>query len=143
MKRKICFDMDGTIANLYAVENWLPMLKAYDPTPYIQAEPMLNMSAFARLLHKAQRLGYEICIISWLSKEPTAEYDMAVTQAKLQWLQNHLPSVEWDKIFILPHGTPKNNFGNGFLFDDEEQNRNDWNGVALEPYEILDFLRSL
>ena len=135
--------MDGTIANLYAVENWLPMLKAYDPTPYIQAEPMLNMSAFARLLHKAQRLGYEICIISWLSKEPTAEYDMAVTQAKLQWLQNHLPSVEWDKIFILPHGTPKNNFGNGFLFDDEEQNRNDWNGVALEPYEILDFLRSL
>ena len=143
MKRKICFDMDGTIANLYAVENWLPMLKAYDPTPYIQAEPMLNMSAFARLLHKAQRLGYEICIISWLSKEPTAEYDMAVTLAKLQWLQNHLPSVEWDKIFILPHGTPKNNFGNGFLFDDEEQNRNDWNGVALEPYEILDFLRSL
>ena len=135
--------MDGTIADLYAVENWLNMLRAYDPTPYVQAEPMLNMSAFARLLHKAQRLGYKICIISWLSKEPTAEYDMAVTQAKLQWLENHLPSVEWDKIFILPHGTPKNSFGNGFLFDDEEQNRNDWNGVALEPYEILDFLRNL
>ena len=135
--------MDGTIANLYAVEGWLNMLRTYDPTPYAQAEPMLNMSAFARLLHKAQRLGYKICIISWLSKEPTAEYDMAVTQAKLQWLENHLPSVEWDKIFILPHGTPKNSFGNGFLFDDEEQNRNDWNGVALEPYEILDFLRNL
>lgn len=143
MKKAIFFDMDGTIADLYAVEDWLNMLRAYDPTPYAQAEPMLNMSAFARLLHKAQRLGYKICIISWLSKEPTAEYDMAVTQAKLQWLENHLPSVEWDKIFILPHGTPKNNFGNGFLFDDEEQNRNDWNGVALEPYEILDFLRNL
>jgi phosphoglycolate phosphatase-like HAD superfamily hydrolase len=143
LKKAIFFDMDGTIADLYAVENWLNMLRAYDPTPYAQAEPMLNMSAFARLLHKAQRLGYKICIISWLSKEPTAEYDMAVTQAKLQWLENHLPSVEWDKIFILPHGTPKNNFGNGFLFDDEEQNRNDWNGVALEPYEILDFLRNL
>lgn len=143
MKKAIFFDMDGTIADLYAVENWLNMLRAYDPTPYVQAEPMLNMSAFARLLHKAQRLGYKICIISWLSKEPTAEYDMAVTQAKLQWLENHLPSVEWDKIFILPHGTPKNSFGNGFLFDDEEQNRNDWNGVALEPYEILDFLRNL
>lgn len=79
MKRKICFDMDGTIANLYAVENWLNMLRAYDPTPYAQAEPMLNMSAFARLLHKAQRLGYEIVIISWLSKTSNMIYDMAVT----------------------------------------------------------------
>ena len=65
--------MDGTIANLYAVENWLNMLRAYDPTPYAQAEPMLNMSAFARLLHKAQRLGYEIVVLSWLAKNSTAE----------------------------------------------------------------------
>ena len=84
MERKICFDMDGTIANLYAVENWLNMLRAYDPTPYAQAEPMLNMSAFARLLHTAQRLGYKIVIISWLSKASTADYDMAVTQAKIE-----------------------------------------------------------
>ena len=68
MEKKICFDLDGTLADLYAVDNWLNMLRAYDPTPYTQAEPMLNMSAFARLLHKAQRLGYEIVIISWLSK---------------------------------------------------------------------------
>ena len=54
--KKINFDMDGTIANLYAVEGWLPMLRANDPTPYIEAEPMLNMSALARLLHKAQGL---------------------------------------------------------------------------------------
>lgn len=33
MIKKIYFDMDGTIANLYAVEGWLPMLRAYDPTP--------------------------------------------------------------------------------------------------------------
>ena len=52
---KINFDLDGTIANLYGVENWLNMLRAYDPTPYAQAVPMLIMSAFARLLHKAQR----------------------------------------------------------------------------------------
>jgi hypothetical protein len=140
---KICFDMDGTIANLYAVENWLGMLRAYDATPYAQAEPMLNMSAFARLLHKAQRLGYEICVISWLSKNSTAEYDMAVTQAKIEWLQAHLPSVEWNEINIVAYGTPKHEICGGVLFDDELHNREMWGQGAYEPSEILEFLRGL
>ena len=143
MERKIWFDLDGTLANLYAVDGWLPMLRAYDPTPYVQAEPMLNMSALARLLHKAQRLGYEIGIISWLSKEPTAEYDMAVTTAKLEWLKAHLPSVEWNEIHIVAHGTPKHEICSGVLFDDEEHNRNMWGEGAYEPCEILEFLRGL
>ena len=29
----IWFDMDGTISDLYAVENWLPMLRAENPKP--------------------------------------------------------------------------------------------------------------
>ena len=37
MEKAIYFDMDGTIANLYAVENWLDMLRAFNPTPYEQA----------------------------------------------------------------------------------------------------------
>ena len=43
MKTKIkilVWDMDGTIADLYGVENWLPMLRAYDPTPYRTAKPI-------------------------------------------------------------------------------------------------------
>ena len=43
-----CFDMDGTIADLYADPNWLPKLRAYDPTPYINAKPLVNMSRLAR-----------------------------------------------------------------------------------------------
>ena len=143
MTKKIWFDMDGTIANLYAVEGWLPMLRAYDPTPYAQAEPMVNMSALARLLHKAQRLGYEIGIISWLSKEPTAEYNVAVTQAKIEWLEMHLPSVEWNEIHIVAYGTPKHELCEGILFDDEEHNRTEWGEGAYEPCEIMEFLRGL
>lgn len=143
MEKKIWFDMDGTIANLYAVENWLNMLRAYDPTPYAQAEPMLNMSALARLLHKAQRLGYEIGIISWLSKTSTTEYDNAVTVAKIEWLQAHLPSVEWNEVHIVAYGTPKHTICSGVLFDDEEHNRNMWGEGAYEPKDILEFLREL
>jgi hypothetical protein len=140
---KICFDLDGTLVNLYGVENWLPMLRNCDPTPYKVAEPLLNMSAFARLLHKAQRLGYEIVVLSWLAKNSTAEYDNAVTMAKLEWLKIHLPSVEWNEIIIVPYGTPKHEVSSGVLFDDEEYNRNMWGEGAFEPCEILEFLRGL
>ena len=143
--KTIYFDLDGTLADLYAKENWLECLRAYDPTPYIEAKPMLNMSAFARLLHKAQRLGYNIGIISWLSKEPTEQYDLEVTIAKFEWLEAHLPSVEWNEIKIVAYGTPKSKAvdGIGYLFDDEEPNRNEWGENAYEPSEILNFLRNL
>ena len=146
MIKKIYFDMDGTIADLYAVEGWLPMLRAYDPTPYAQAVPMVNMSRLARYLHKAQRMGIEVGIISWLSKEPTTAYNEAVTNAKLEWLATHLPSVEWDEIHIVAYGTPKSTVADtlgGILFDDEEQNRTEWNGMAYTPDQIFDLLADL
>lgn len=143
MERKIWFDLDGTVANLYAVEGWLEMLIAQDPTPYAMAKPMLNMSALARLLHKAQRMGYEVGVISWLSKTSTAEYDIVVTETKIEWLRKHLPSVEWDEVKIVAYGTPKHELCSGILFDDEEHNRNAWGEGAYEPSEILKFLRGL
>lgn len=143
MVKKIWFDMDGTIANLYAVEGWLDMLRAYDPTPYAKAKPMVNMSALARLLHKAQRLGYEVGIVSWLSKTSTAEYDMAVTEVKVEWLRSHLPSVEWDEVKIVAYGTPKHELCEGILFDDELYNREMWGEGAYMPSEIMELLRGL
>ena len=143
MEKKIWLDMDGTLANLYAVENWLDCLLMFDPTPYKQAEPMLNMSVLARLLHKAQRMGYEIGIISWLSKESCINYDRLVTQAKIEWLQIHLPSVEFNEIKIVAYGTPKHELCSGYLFDDEEYNRECWGQGAYEPRELLEFLRGL
>lgn len=143
MVKKIWFDMDGTLCSLYEVEGWLDMLRAYDPTPYQMAKPMINMSALARLLHKAQRLGYEVGIISWLSKTSTAEYDMAVTEVKVEWLRSHLPSVEWNEIKIVAYGTPKHELCEGWLFDDEEHNRQAWGEGAYEPSEIMEMLRGL
>ena len=144
---KVWFDMDGTIADLYAVEGWLNSLRAFDPKPYAKAQPMLNMSALARQLNAIQRKGIQICIISWMSKESDLLYDMQVERAKRAWLAKHLPSVEWDEIKIVPYGTPKYRVcGNGILFDDEERNRNDWNkfaGMAFEPCHISEVLSLL
>ena len=77
----IYFDMDGTIANLFAVENWLPKLRNEDASPYTDATPLVRLCTLARLLNKAQRNGHKIGIVSWLAKNSTAEYDAKVEKA--------------------------------------------------------------
>ena len=142
----INFDMDGTIANLYGVENWLDYLIAEDTTPYEVAVPLLRLSALAKRINNLQRKGYEIAIISWLSKGGSDEYNEAVMEAKLAWLAKHLPSVHWDYINIVPYGTPKQNFCNNpldILFDDEERNRTNWTGRAYDVQNIMEILREI
>lgn len=142
---KIYFDMDNTIADLYAVENWLPKLRASDTSPYEEAKVMLNMSLLARYLNKLQKLGYEIGIISWTSKGGDSLYNKAVDMAKRNWLYDHLHSVSFDEIHIVDYGTPKQNFATSedILFDDSEEIRNDWTGKAYEPSQILSILSGL
>ena len=139
----INFDMDGTIADLYDVENWLDCLRNNDPKPYAVAKPLLNMSVLARVLNKLRKKGYAINIISWLSKNSTPEYDKAVINAKIGWLKKHLASVQFDNIYIVPYGTPKHNISNGILFDDEKPNRDKWTGQAFNVDGILDVLKGL
>lgn len=141
MQKVVWFDMDGTIADLYGVQNWLPMLNNEDPTPYEVARPLVNLSRLARYLNKLQKMGWKVGVISWLSKYSTPEYDAAVTGAKMFWLGRHLPSVKWDEIKIVPYGTNKyQTCGGGCLFDDEAKNRDTWEDAAYTPNRIFEIL---
>lgn len=141
----IWFDMDGTIANLYAVDNWLQYIKEENPYPYVHAAAMLNFSQLARLLNQLQQKGYKIGIISWTAKNGRGAYNLAVEMAKRAWLAKHLPSVEWDEIRIVRYGTNKwETCKGGILFDDEEHNRNNWeNDAAYSPEKIIEILKML
>ena len=144
--KTIWWDMDGTIANLYAVDNWLPKLQAEDPTPYTEAKVMCNMSQLARLMNQAQTMGYKLGIISWTAKNCTQSYHELVRQGKLAWLNHHLPSVRWDYVCIAKYGTPKSlvmETEDDILFDDEVKNREDWLGEAFEPEMMIKVLKVL
>lgn len=141
---KIWFDMDGTIADLYGVADWLPALIAEDTRPYEIAKGIGNLSLIARLLNKVQANGHEIGIISWTSKAGTSAYNERVAEAKKAWLGRHLRSVAWDQIKVVAYGTDKRvATGGGILFDDEEPNRKSWGAGAYEPTEIIRILKNL
>lgn len=144
--KAIYFDMDGTIANLYNVNGWLEDIRAERVRPYKEAATMVRMATLARLLNRLQRNGYTIGIVSWLAKNGTEVYNKAVTEAKREWLKEHLTSVNFNEIHIVEYGTPKENivnFPDGILFDDEETNRNNWKGTAYNVNNIIEVLKGL
>lgn len=142
----IWFDMDGTISDLYAVEDWLSMLRAENPKPYTQARPLGNMRTLARKLNKLHRAGYTIGVISWGSKTSSEAYLEAVREAKKKWLDKHLHSVKWDTIHVVEYGTPKESFkldAEDILFDDEARNRESWGEYSFDPSQIMEILSAL
>lgn len=145
MNRAIYFDMDGTIADLYGVENWLSYLIERNPLPYEIAKPLIRLSALARKLNKLQALGWKIGVVSWLSKEDNPDYNKVVTEAKKMWLKKHLASVHFDDVKIVSYGTPKSTVVNeiGILFDDEERNRIEWNNAGGNAYDVNNILEVL
>jgi hypothetical protein len=145
--RMIYFDMDGTIADLYGVENWLSRLRNEDATPYLEARPLCDMDTLCRLLVEAKAMGYMIGIITWLSKEATKEYKRAVTQAKKEWIKQHM-AIEIDEMHFIQYGTRKDYVAKdkkGIIFDDDERVRNKWKGEAYNPTEkdIIETLQEI
>ncbi len=130
MNKTLVFDMDGTIADLYKVENWLEDLRSFNPRPYIVAKPMYDMKLLNGLLNELKASGWKVVVVSWLSKESTRAYDKEVRKAKREWLEkNNFP---FDEVHLVKYGTTKANCtrklgGYQVLVDDNEQVRKGWN----------------
>lgn len=143
----LCFDMDGTIADLYGVDGWLEMLRAENPAPYAIAKPLYDMLELALILNILQMDGWKIGVITWGAKNASAEYNKAVAQTKKEWLiKNNFPI---DFFNFQAYGTPKreaikNRVGRTILIDDNKEVRNEWNGETIDATQnILEELKKL
>lgn len=132
-EKVLVFDMDGTIANLYGVENWLKMLRAYDPTPYEIATPIYDMNLLNSLLQVIKSKGWHIVVTSWLSKDSTPTYDKAVRLAKRKWLKEN--GFPYDEIHLVKYGTPKHSvtrYPFQVLVDDNADVRTAWKSRTID-----------
>ena len=124
MKKELLFDMDGTIADLYSVEDWLKKLRAEDPSPYREARPMYDMDTLSAVLEIFKGMGYRIAVVSWGSLGASEAYDMEVKKAKIEWLNRF--DFPYDEIHVVKYGTPKANFiksETSILIDDNKEVR--------------------
>ena len=137
---EICFDMDGTIADLYSVENWLPKLRAEDASPYMEASPMWDMAELAKVLRELQAHGVVITVITWLSKDSTESYKKTVRDAKKEWLEKY--DFPFDHFHGVQYGATKADSvrkytNNAWLIDDNAKVRQGWHlGEAIDPAEV-------
>ena len=130
MSKIICFDMDGTIADLYGVEGWLDMLRKESIIPYHIAKPLVDMVRLREICLALIEQGWEIRVISWLSKDSSEEYKEAVRNVKRAWLWYY--NFPYTKAHLVSYGTTKadcvRKAGEGakILIDDNEKIRNGW-----------------
>lgn len=143
MAKMMVFDMDGTIADLYHVHDWLPRLRAEDATTYSDAAPMWDMEALNRVLLALSDQGWEIRVVSWLAPNASPEFRANIRRAKREWLARY--NFPADKVHLVSYGTTKANSVRGsnpapaVLIDDDKKVRNGWHiGETIDPAEIED-----
>lgn len=139
--KTLVFDMDGTIADLYGVKNWLEDLRAENPRPYEVARPLYDMNALNALLDIFKLQGWKIVVTTWLAKDSSKDYDRLVREAKLAWLEKY--NFPYDEIHLVKYGTTKANCtrkNGGFqvLVDDNDKVRKGWNlGAVINANENI------
>ena len=150
MIKKICFDMDGTIADLYGVKGWLDDLQNENARPYEIAKPLVDMDRLGELLTQLRNFGVEIVVITWLAMGSTKEYDKKVRQAKLEWLEKY--NFPYTELHMVKYGTTKANTirktmgenEQAILFDDNEKVRKGWHlGGAYDVDNIIETICGL
>ena len=141
MTKTLVFDMDGTIADLYAVTDQLENIIAENVRPYAIAEPMYNMNKLVNVINRLKENGWRVAIVSWTSKHGSKEYNKAVRKVKKEWLDRY--NFPYDELHVIKYGTPKSycmkkTGGFQILFDDEEPNRKAWrNGSTVNANEDI------
>lgn len=133
MKITVYLDMDGTIADLYGIENWLPRLRNEDSKIFLECKPMITQET---LFEKFPQNQFEIKILSMTPKDASNEYCENVIGQKNAWLNVHFPEIT--KRIYRKYGNNKNlrNSAKAILIDDSKPIRESWRGTALNPIEL-------
>ena len=139
MSIKIYFDMDGTVYDLYNVDNWLEKLRSEDVSVYSTGNRLFN-DDFYKVVSALMRYGVRFGVITWGSMTATPEFEEQTRQTKLQWVKEHLPFVE--SFCYQQYGTPKqqavkNRTKNDILIDDNSDVLRVWiNGNTRKGYQV-------
>lgn len=103
--KKIYFDMDGTVYDLYGMENWLEMLRNEEKGAFTLGNALVNMDELKEVCLRLIAKGYQIGIITWLPMGASLEYCEICTKEKREWAEKNMPYIS--EFYALEYGVPK------------------------------------
>ena len=115
-------------------------------SPYAEAEAKWDMKRLAAVLRMLQGAGWEITIITWLSKNSSEAYKDATRQAKRDWLARY--GIPYDHFHGVQYGTTKADTVRrsayyAVLVDDNKAIRDGWTlGATIDP-NAVDIVKEL
>lgn len=130
----IYFDLDGTLYDLYNIENWEQKLREEKPNMYNQDRPLYTPRIHT-IVSALLRLGVKFHSITKLSMTATKNYAELTTEEKRSWVRNNLPFIS--NISVIPYADHKSNYirrkdEENILIDDSEYECSDWTGTAYK-----------
>ena len=128
--KKIYFDMDGTVADLYGSDNWLDNLRNERVGVFNNLSPLVDMDELAIICLQLMNNGYSFGIITWLPMGASYEYERVCEQEKREWANAFMPWVS--EFYAQSYGVPKQyapikRAADMVLVDDNTEVRAMWN----------------
>lgn len=128
--KKIYFDMDGTVADLYGEKNWLNNLRNEREGSFINLRPLVDMNELAMVCHQLMNLGYSFGVITWLPMGASYEFERVCEEEKRAWVEEFMPWVS--EFYAQSYGVPKQyapskRAAEMILIDDNAEVRAMWN----------------
>lgn len=150
--KKVYFDLDGTVADLYNTQGWLDAIQNEQPI-FENLKPIVNPLELGKacLSLKIKR-NISIRVITWLPMNASKEYEKRCSREKEAWVRKHMPYV--DEIVCLSYGVPKETVVEqrkeySILIDDNQEVGTSWqrSGENREWFDanndIIEFLKTL
>lgn len=128
-KKKLYFDLDGTLADLYSEVNWLERLRSMEEGLFKTLKPLYDLEELNTMIGRLALDGWTIGVITWLPMGATPEYEEQVRREKQEWIESNLCAI--DEIHYQSYGTPKhsvvtNRRTSVVLVDDNAEVREQW-----------------
>ena len=149
----IWFDMDGTIAELYKVKNWLSDLRSNDWSVYDRCLPRAHYERINAAIEALIENGWQVGVITWASKGIDFGGELnAISDIKFEWLCRFFPALADGRFACIPYGYDKgqfmlemyddyNPYDISYLVDDNKEVRAAWRKHG-ENFKTIDASRS-
>jgi len=102
--KKIVFDLDGTLYDLYGVPDWEKKLREEKENIFLEGKSFLNKD-FYEIIEELLKNGFSFDVATWLPMFATKQYEEKCRKEKERWVKENLKFVK--NIYIDAYGVPK------------------------------------